>query len=148
MMGKTIEHIAANVMLPYLLAIVVASGSVGLYIGAFFFPEIHRKTDFLWSGVGCFYALFLWLYASRLTGGLVVGTTTSVVLIGWLAWQVVKLRRDSVPADRQTPLPTFLRQPKSPMPTTIPSPATEPVSQGKTIDPAEEDEAWIRIDFK
>ena len=73
-------------MLAYILAVLVGMGSVGLYIAAFFFPEIHRKQDFIWSGVGCLYALTLWIYAREMTGGILVGQTASVALIGWFAW--------------------------------------------------------------
>jgi hypothetical protein len=92
-------------MLAYILAVLVGTGSVGLYIAAFFFPEIHRKHDFIWSGVGFFYALTLWIYARQSMGGIVVGQTASVALVGWFAWQTLKLRRQLVPANQQTPLP-------------------------------------------
>jgi hypothetical protein len=92
-------------MLAYILAILVGGGSVGLYVAAFFFPEIHRKNDFIWSGVGFFYALFLWIYARQVSGGILVGQMASVALMGWFAWQTVKLRRQIVPTNQQTPLP-------------------------------------------
>lgn len=93
-------------MLAYILAVLVGMGSVGLYIAAFFFPEIHRKQDFIWSGVGCLYALTLWIYAREMTGGILVGQTASVALIGWFAWQILKLRRQLIPVNQQTPIPT------------------------------------------
>ncbi len=93
-------------MLAYILAVLVGTGSVGLYISAFFFPEIHRKQDFLWSGVGFFYALVLWIYARQETGGILLGQTTSVALLGWLAWQTLTLRRQLVPVSQQTPIPS------------------------------------------
>jgi hypothetical protein len=92
-------------MLAYILAVLVGTSSVGLYLSAFFFPEIHRKQDFIWSGVGLFYALFLWLYAHQVTGGILVGQTTSVALLGWLTWQTLKLRRQLVPVNQQPPIP-------------------------------------------
>jgi hypothetical protein len=92
-------------MLAYILAVLVGTGSVGLYIAAFFFPEIHRKHDFVWSGVGFFYALTLWIYARQNVGGIVVGQTASVALLGWFGWQTLKLRRQLVPEHQQTPLP-------------------------------------------
>ncbi|AFY95110.1 Ycf66 family protein [Chamaesiphon minutus] len=88
-------------MLAYILAVLVGTGSVGLYAAAFLLPEIHRKNDFIWSGVGLFYALFLWLYAHQVTGGILVGQTSSVVLMGWFAWQIVKMRRQLVAVERQ-----------------------------------------------
>ncbi len=93
-------------MLAYILAVLVGTGSVGLYISAFFFPEIHRKQDFIWSGVGFFYALVLWIYARQETGGILLGQTTSVALLGWLAWQTLTLRRQLVPVSQQTPIPS------------------------------------------
>jgi Ycf66 protein N-terminus len=96
-------------MLAYILAVLIGTGSVGLYISAFFFPEIHRKQDFIWSGVGFFYALTLWIYARQETGGILVGQTTSVVLLGWFAWQTLKLRRQLVPVNQQTPIPNPTR---------------------------------------
>ncbi len=107
-------------MLAYILAVLVGTGSVGLYIAAFFFPEIHRKHDFIWSGVGFFYALTLWIYARQSMGGIVVGQTASVALVGWFAWQTLKLRRQLVPANQQTPLPdtTKIKQQLGLKPTT------------------------------
>ena len=93
-------------MLAYILAVFVGTGSVGLYISAFFFPEIHRKQDFLWSGIGFFYALVLWIYARQETGGILLGQTTSVALLTWLAWQTLTLRRQLVPVNQQTPIPS------------------------------------------
>jgi len=93
-------------MLAYVLALVVGLGSVALYMAAFFFPEIHRKNDFIWSGIGLFYALVLWVCAGRITGGLLLGQIASVVLLGGLAWQLLLLRRQLTPADQQTAIPT------------------------------------------
>jgi hypothetical protein len=93
-------------MLAYILAVLVGIGSIGLFIAAFFFPEIHRKHDFIWIGVGCFYALALWIYARQEIGGILVGQTASVALIGWFTWQTLMLRRQLVVVDRQTPIPS------------------------------------------
>jgi hypothetical protein len=93
-------------MLAQILAVLVGTGSVGLYIAAFFFPEIHRKQDFIWSGVGFFYALSLWIYARQTTGGILIGETASVALLGWFVWQTIKLRRQLVPTNQQTPIPS------------------------------------------
>jgi Ycf66 protein N-terminus len=120
-------------MLAYILAVLVGTGSVGLYIAAFFLPEIHRKQDFIWSGVGCFYALFLWIYAHQVTGGILVGQTTSVVLLGWLGWQTFQLRQQLVPIERANAIANAIQlpnrnganqpAPKTPKPTT-PQPST------------------------
>lgn len=80
-------------MLAYLLAIAVGLGSFALYVAAFFFPEIHRKDDFLWSGVGLFYALVLWVCAGRITGGVLLGQVAGISLLGWFVWETVVLRR-------------------------------------------------------
>lgn len=93
-------------MLAYVLALVVGLGSFFLYMAAFFFPEVHRKNDFIWSGVGLFYALVLWVCAGRITGGVLLGQTASVALLGWLCWQTLTLRRQTTPLDQQTALPS------------------------------------------
>ncbi len=92
-------------MLAYVLAWVIGLGSLGVYLAAFFFPEMHRKNDFIWSGIGFFYALVLWVYAERLRGGLLLGQTASVALLISFGWQTLKLRRQLTPLDQQTELP-------------------------------------------
>lgn len=93
-------------MLAYVLAFAIAIGSFAIYMAAFFFPEIHRKNDFIWSGVGLFYALVIWIFARRITGGLLLGHIASVALLGWFGWQTFTLRRQIVPVAQQTPVPT------------------------------------------
>jgi len=88
-------------MLAYILAIAVGFGSFAVYMAAFFFPEVHRKEDFLWSGVGLFYALVLWVCASRITGGVLLGQLAGVSLLGWFGWETIALRRAiAQPEDR------------------------------------------------
>ncbi|PSB29105.1 Ycf66 family protein, partial [Chlorogloea sp. CCALA 695] len=89
-------------MLAYILALAVGLGSFALYMAAFFFPELHRKNDFIWSGVGLFYALVLWVYGSRITGGLLLGHAASVALLGWSISQTLQLRRQLTPEAQQT----------------------------------------------
>ena len=89
-------------MLAYLLALVVAAGSLVFYLAAFFLPEIHRRLDFIWSGVGVFYALVLWSCAGRLTGAVLLGQMASVALLGGLAWQTLALRREMTPVAVRT----------------------------------------------
>lgn len=91
-------------MLTHILALAVGLGSVALYMAAFFFPEIHRKNDFIWSGVGLFYGLTLWVFTPRITGGLFLGHLASVALLGWFGWQTVQLRRQVTPQALQTPV--------------------------------------------
>ncbi|AKG20741.1 Ycf66 family protein [Calothrix sp. 336/3] len=92
-------------MLAHFLALAVGLGSIAIYMAAFFFPEIHRKNDFIWSGVGFFYALVLWVFAQRITGGLLLGHVASVALLGWLGGQTLVLRRQVIPKAQQTPIP-------------------------------------------
>jgi hypothetical protein len=93
-------------MLAHVLALAVGLGSIAIYLAAFFFPEIHRKNDFIWSGVGLFYALMLWVFAPRITGGLLLGHVASVALLGWFGWQTLSLRRQLTPKVQQTPVPS------------------------------------------
>ncbi|MDB9305080.1 Ycf66 family protein [Nodularia spumigena CS-591/12] len=93
-------------MLAYVLAFVVGLGSLAIYIAAFFFPEIHRKNDFIWSGVGLFYALVLWVFAPRISGGLLLGHVASVALLISFGWQTLSLRRQLTPQTEQTPVPS------------------------------------------
>lgn len=93
-------------MLAYILALAVGLGSFALYMAAFFFPEVHRKNDLIWSGVGLFYALVLWVCAERITGGVLLGQTASVALLGWLGWQTMTLRRQTTPQEQQTAAPS------------------------------------------
>ncbi len=101
-------------MLAYFLSVLVGTGSVGMYFAAFFFPEIYRKHDLLWSGVGLLYALVLWVEADQLNGGLLVGQTASVLLLSWFAWQNITLRQQLTNFDQQL-LPSVNDQQKSPL---------------------------------
>ncbi|MEA5504298.1 Ycf66 family protein [Halotia wernerae UHCC 0503] len=93
-------------MLAFVLAFVVGLGSLAIYIAAFFFPEVHRKNDFVWSGVGLFYALVLWIFAPRISGGLLLGHVASVALLVWFGWQTLSLRRQLTPQAQQTQVPS------------------------------------------
>ena len=93
-------------MLAYFIALVVAFGSLAIYLSAFFFPEIHRQNDFIWSGVGLFYALVLWIFAPGITGGLLLGHIASVALLVWFVAETLSLRRQLAPEGQQTPLPS------------------------------------------
>lgn len=102
-------------MLSQGLAVVVGVGSISLYLAAFFFPEVHRRHDFFWSGVGCLYALILWTDATQITPTEFVGHLASVSLLGWMGWQTLTLRRRRTPKVLQTPYtedswPTFRRE--------------------------------------
>jgi hypothetical protein len=91
-------------MLAYILAITVAIGSFSFYMAAFFVPEMHRRQDFFWSGLGLFYAVVLWFCAGRLTGAVLLGQLVSVALLGGLGWHTLALRRDLTPELVQTPV--------------------------------------------
>lgn len=93
-------------MLAYILALAVGLGSFAIYMAAFFFPEVHRKNDFIWSGVGLFYALVLWVCAGRITGSLLLGQVAGVALLGWSVGQTLSLRRQLTPRS-QTELPSI-----------------------------------------
>lgn len=89
-------------MLAYLLALIVGLGSFAFYMAAFFLPEVHRKSDFYWSGIALFYALVLWVCAKRITGGLLLGEIAGVSVLGWLGWQTLALRRAIAPSEERT----------------------------------------------
>jgi gas vesicle protein/vacuolar-type H+-ATPase subunit F/Vma7 len=94
-------------MLAYILAIALGTGSIGLYLAAFITPKIHRKDDFLWAGLGLFYALVLWVCASRFTGGVLLGQTAAVLLLLSFGWQTVKLRGAIANPEKLTELAEF-----------------------------------------
>ena len=79
-------------MLAFILAIAVGIASLFFFFSAFFAPKLHRKDDFLWSGVGLFYAATLWICAQRMTGGVLLGQIAAATLVLSFAWQTVKLR--------------------------------------------------------
>ncbi len=91
-------------MLAHILAFAVGLGSIALYLAAFFFPEVHRKHDFFWSGVGCFYALVLWVDAAQISTTELSGHLASIALLTYFGWQTLSLRRKRTPRDLQTPL--------------------------------------------
>ncbi len=93
-------------MLAKILALAVGFGSLALYIVAFFFPEVHRKNDFIWSGIGLFYALVLWFCAGRITGAVLLGQMAGVALFGWFGWQTMTLRRLVTSVAEQTKIST------------------------------------------
>ncbi|HEY9888353.1 MAG TPA: Ycf66 family protein, partial [Candidatus Obscuribacterales bacterium] len=91
-------------MLAYVLAIIIAIGSFSFYMAAFFVPEMHRRQDFLWSGLGLFYAVVLWFCAGRITGAVLLGQIASVALLTGLSWHTLALRRDLTPELVRTPI--------------------------------------------
>ena len=85
-----------------LLALIIALGSFAIYFSAFFFPEVHRKSDFYWSGLGFFYALVLWICSGRITGAVLLGQTASVALLVWFGTQTLILRRNLASPEEKT----------------------------------------------
>ena len=91
-------------MLANLLAVIVGLSSLSFYLAAFILPEVHRRSDFFWSGVGMFYAVVLWYCARQMNGAVLLGQTASVGLLLWLGYQTLRLRRITTPAAQQTPI--------------------------------------------
>lgn len=89
----------------YILVWIISLGSLGLYLMAYLFPEVHRKNDFIWGGVGLFYALILLAYAKTMPGGLLIGQIASVSLIVWLGQQTLRQRQLLTPEDAPRPEP-------------------------------------------
>jgi hypothetical protein len=94
-------------MLTYLLAIVVVLGSFTFYMTAFFFPELYRKYDLIWSGVGLFYGFVLWNHAGPIRGAVLLGQLAAAALIGWFGWQTLALRWEQVPVEQRTHVPFY-----------------------------------------
>ncbi|NEQ97895.1 MAG: hypothetical protein F6K30_14440, partial [Cyanothece sp. SIO2G6] len=80
-----------------LLMILIALGSFGLYMVAFFFPEVYRRGDLTWSGVVMVYAIALWLNPTPLSPFLLVAQVAAVALLGRFVWQNLELRRAVAP---------------------------------------------------
>ncbi|MEO1684775.1 MAG: Ycf66 family protein, partial [Cyanobacteria bacterium J06631_12] len=91
-------------MLANILAVLLGAGSFVFYLAAFFYPEVHRRSDFLWSGLGMFYAVVLWFCAEQMTPAILLGQLTSVILLIGLGWQTLTVRRQKTPVYQQTPV--------------------------------------------
>ena len=94
-------------MLAYVLAIAVGLSSLILFLTAFIKSDIHNKDDFLWSGVGLFYALVLWFCASRITGSVLLGQVAAVALVVSFNWQNLQLRKAIAKGEQQVDLDSF-----------------------------------------
>lgn len=141
-------------MLAVILALTVGLASLVFFFSAFFAPKLHRKDDFLWSGVGFFYALVLWICSQRLTGGVLLGQGAATVLILTFAWQTLKLRAVVANAENLPELNSFSlldwlsggrrkaktvksqATPQSPAPAPEQEPTVEPEATGETGPPA------------
>lgn len=88
-------------MLAYFLATVMAIISLILYLNAFISPKIHRQDDFLWSGLGLFYALTLWVCAGRITGAVLLGQLAIIAVAIAFMWENRQLRKN-ITADSES----------------------------------------------
>jgi hypothetical protein len=96
-------------MLNFLLGWTVGLGSLGFYLAGYLLPEVRRKKDAIWSGIGLIYALALLTNGDRVSFGLLVGQLASATLIGWFGWQTLQQRRDLSDAISQTPIPNSVQ---------------------------------------
>ncbi|MCM1982579.1 Ycf66 family protein [Lyngbya confervoides] len=97
-------------MLTLLLVWTIALGSLAIFLAGMIFPELSRKNDLIWVGVGLFYALILWVYSGKIGGGLLLGQTAGVSMLVWLGWQTMTQRRELTPEDKKTPVPEWLQK--------------------------------------
>ncbi|MEO1791298.1 MAG: Ycf66 family protein [Cyanobacteria bacterium J06629_19] len=91
-------------MLAHILAVLLGFSSFVFYIAAFFYPEVHRRSDFLWSSLGMFYAVVLWFCAGQMTPTVTLAQVTAVTLLWGLGWQTLTVRREKTPVYQQTPV--------------------------------------------
>ncbi|MEM8675163.1 MAG: Ycf66 family protein [Cyanobacteria bacterium P01_G01_bin.67] len=94
-------------MLSYALAIAIAISSLGLFLTAFLMSDLHRQDDFLWSGVGLFYALVLWYCAQNITGAVLLGQAAATALIVAYSWHNLQLRKAIANPDKATETSKF-----------------------------------------
>ena len=91
-------------MLATVLAVLLGLGSVIFYVAAFVYPEVHRRSDFLWSGLGLLYAAVLWFSSAQMTGLVLLGQVVAVALLLGLGWQTLTVRRQKTHVYQQTPI--------------------------------------------
>ncbi|MEM6450957.1 MAG: Ycf66 family protein [Cyanobacteria bacterium P01_D01_bin.105] len=94
----------AITFISHLLAVLVGVGSVSFYMAAFFYPEVNRPRDIVWSGLGLVYAALLWFCAVQVTAAILLAQLIVVVLLGVLGWQTLSIRRQKTPVYQQTPV--------------------------------------------
>ncbi len=91
-------------MFAHVLAVLLGLGSLVFYLAAFFYPEVHRRSDFLWGGLGLLYSAVLWFGAGQMTGLVLLGQMVAVALLLGLGWQTLTVRRQKTPVYQQTPI--------------------------------------------
>ncbi len=94
-------------MLAYTLSVTAGLASLFFYLSAFFFPRLHRKDDFLWSALGLFYSLSLWIGVEKVTGGLLLGQLCILILVLSFGWQNFRLRSKVFNLEAQTNFTEF-----------------------------------------
>ena len=73
-------------------------------MAAFFYPEVHRRSDIVWSGLGLLYAATLWFGSGQMTGIVLLGQMIAIALVLALGWQTLSIRREKTPVYQQTPV--------------------------------------------
>ena len=91
-------------MLANVLAVLLGLGSVTFYMAAFLYPEVHRRSDVIWSGLGLVYAADLWFGAEQIAPIILLGQVVSVALLIGLGWQTLMVRREKTPTYQKTPI--------------------------------------------
>ena len=91
-------------MFAHVLAVLLGVGSVGFYVAAFFYPEVHRRSDVLLSGAGMLYAALLWFCAGQMTAVVLLTQMVAIALLMVLGWQTLSVRREKTPVYQQTPM--------------------------------------------
>ena len=91
-------------LITHVLAALVGIGSVAFYMAAFFYPEVNRPRDVVWSGLGLVYALVLWFGAAQMSAAILLGQCIAGVLLGVLGYQTLSIRREKTPVYQQTPV--------------------------------------------
>ncbi len=91
-------------MFAHVLAVLLGLGSLLFYLAAFFYPEVHRRSDFLWGGLGLLYSAVLWFGAGQMTSLVLLGQMVAVALLLGLGWQTLTVRRQKTPVYQQTPI--------------------------------------------
>ncbi|MEL6552769.1 MAG: Ycf66 family protein [Cyanobacteria bacterium J06621_11] len=91
-------------MVAHVLAVVFGLSSVGFYVAAFFYPEVHRRSDIALSGAGMLYAVLLWFCAGQMSAVVLLTQVLAIALLIFLGWQTLSIRREKTPIYQQTPV--------------------------------------------
>ena len=91
-------------MVAHVLAVLLGLSSVMFYVAAFFYPEVHRRSDIFLSGAGMLYAVLLWFCAGQMTLVVALSQMIAIALLMCLGWQTLSIRREKTPVYQQTPV--------------------------------------------